>query len=497
MNLFRNALFNLAGSAVPALLAIFTIPYIVKSLGASDYGLLTLVTSIVGYFALLDINVTAASTKYISQYSADNDNESLYQTIIFGVITYSIIGFVGMLSLYLLGDVLIIKFFGIEEQNQVRAGGLMKVAALGFFISQIQTYLQSIPGALARYDISARIEAVFGTAVTLLTVLFLYLDMGLIELIWLRVILSFLQTCVIIWLLRKLLPSFRFIAVRRSVAVNNFSFSLYSFLSKIASVTYVNADKLIIGAKIGTTPLTYYVVPVSLVSRVMALVYRLASVMLPHASFLATQKRWDELRSDYLITSRYVCFLNGLLATLMAAYSAEILALWLSPEFAKFGSPIMIAVAISYWVDSLTNIPSLVNDGLGNPKISGFFSLLRAAFGLIFIFIGVSLYSIEGAAYGQLLSTILASVSFLIYVHIHTLRISLIDLIRCVYAPVLIVLAPVFLVSRFLAFFQINGWGMLFFAVVFSGLISFAGGYVMVLSVEHKANIRRLLGMMS
>ena len=48
MTLARNAGFNLLGAAAPAFLNIVTLPYILGSLGAADFGLLMLVTAIVG-----------------------------------------------------------------------------------------------------------------------------------------------------------------------------------------------------------------------------------------------------------------------------------------------------------------------------------------------------------------------------------------------------------------------------------------------------------------
>ena len=64
--MMRGAAFNLLGAAVPAALAVLTVPLVVRYLGQEDYGLLMLVTSIMGYFALIDINITAASTKFVA-----------------------------------------------------------------------------------------------------------------------------------------------------------------------------------------------------------------------------------------------------------------------------------------------------------------------------------------------------------------------------------------------------------------------------------------------
>jgi len=59
LQLARNAFSNLLGAVVPALVALGTVPLVVKGLGDASYGVYSLVTAIVGYFAVIDINVTA------------------------------------------------------------------------------------------------------------------------------------------------------------------------------------------------------------------------------------------------------------------------------------------------------------------------------------------------------------------------------------------------------------------------------------------------------
>src|SRR3970282_117594 len=82
--LVRSSIANLLGAVLPALVTLATIPFIVSRLGEVNYGVLTMVTAIVGYFALIDINVTSASVKYVAQYRAMSQLSELYQVVTFG-----------------------------------------------------------------------------------------------------------------------------------------------------------------------------------------------------------------------------------------------------------------------------------------------------------------------------------------------------------------------------------------------------------------------------
>jgi O-antigen/teichoic acid export membrane protein len=496
MSLIRNAGFNLLGAAVPAVLAVVTVPYIVSVLGNANYGMLVLITSIVGYFALLDINVTASSTKYVAQYRAAGDTARLNETICFGFLIYAGIGLVGMSGLFFSSRWLVSSVFTVPLERQAEAVTAIQIAALGFVFGQVQAYLQSLPGALMRYDVSGRIEALFGSAVPLLTVLLLYLGYGLVELVWLRVGMSALQGLLVWRMVMRLLPTLRWATPGRQIRHTLLSFSAYSFLSRIAALTYSNADKLIIGARVGVSALTFYVVPATLVNRVMSLVFRLSGVMFPHASALAAQGRMAELERDYLFASRYIFFINGAIALTLACFAHPILSLWLNPEFAASGASVMAMVALAQWVDSTTNLPSLINDGLGHPKVSGMFALARSLLGLALIFAGVWRFGIEGAAGAHLLASLVMSLLFVVYVHGRTVPVALARLARESYLPALTVLAPVGVAALLLRPFAERGWFGLCASAAAVGLLLLAGGLWKVCVPGHRAALFGRVGLL-
>jgi hypothetical protein len=92
-------------------------------------------------------------------------------------------------------------------------------------------------------------------------------------------------------------------------------------------------------------------------------------------------------------------------------------------------------MALSQFIDSLTSLPSLVNDGMGHPRYSGMFALARAGFGLVAVYLGVAGWGIAGAAWGHLLASILLSCAFLVAVHGRTVPARLVDLARHAYLP--------------------------------------------------------------
>jgi O-antigen/teichoic acid export membrane protein len=311
----------------------------------------------------------------------------------------------------------------------------LKLAALGFFLGQLQSYLNSIPQSLMRYDIASRIEMVFGTGVPLLTVAVLMLGYGLFEVILLRVVASALN-CAILWrCIRRLLPALAWRKPGAAIRRELLGFSAYSFLSRFAGLSYAYADKLIIGALVGVTGLAYFTVASTLANRILSLTFRLSGVLFPAASALAARGELERLRTLYLKASRYVVFINASVLVLVAVFSYQILYYWMNPQFARAGQVVLAVMALSQFIDSLTSLPSLVNDGMGHPRVSGMFALARAAFGLVVVWIGVDGWGIVGAAWGHLIASVLLTCAFLLAVHGRTVPARMKDLLRQAYLP--------------------------------------------------------------
>jgi O-antigen/teichoic acid export membrane protein len=271
--------------------------------------------------------------------------------------------------------------------------------------------------------------------VPLATVAVLMLGYGLFEVILLRVAASTLH-CAILWgAIRRLLPGLCWRWPGSSFRNALLGFSAYSFLSRFATLSYAHADKLIIGALVGVTGLAYFTVAATLANRVLSLTFRLSGVFFPAASALAASGEYARLDRVYLKATRYVVFLNAAILVLVAVFAQQILGYWMNETFARNGALVLTVMALSQFVDSLTSLPSLVNDGMGHPRVSGLFAVARALAGLAIVYVGVAGWGIDGAAWGHLAASLVFTGVFLVYVHGRTVPTTLGRLLGQAYAP--------------------------------------------------------------
>lgn len=417
MSILRNSLTNFSGGVLPALVLVVTVPLLVAGLGLANYGLLTLIGAITGYFSIIDINLTAGSIKFVAEYRALGDTKRESQTIILGLLFYLALGLLGAVGLFAFAGMLASTVFDIPASQRAVATSALQLAALGFLIGQVQQYLHSLPQAIQRFDVTSKLETIFGVVVPVASVMVLPLGAGLLEMVEIRIVGSGLHAIALAWCCRRLFPEFRLVAPTREVMGRVMSFSGFAYLNKLTSLTQSHADKLIIGSILGMEAVTIYSVPATLINRFLGLTFRLSSVVFPAASQMAAVGDWEGLRNAYLASTKYVTFVNAVIVALAMLFGRELLHYWIGGTIATQGWVVFVLIGLSMFVESLTNLPSLVNDGLGHARTSGMFGLCRAALGVALTWMLTRSAGIDGVAMGHLLASVLLSGAFIFYVH--------------------------------------------------------------------------------
>jgi O-antigen/teichoic acid export membrane protein len=405
------------GAVLPAMAMLVTLPVIVHQLGTEQYGLLTLVMAITGYFALVDINVTAGSVKYIAEYHAQRDFRRMNEVITFGALFYVTLGALGFIGILFATPSLVDWFMKLPPAEVPFAMEVMHVAAFGFFFSQLQTYANSIPQSVQAYGLTARAEMLFGVLVPVATAGLLLGGGDLLAVVVLRVVASGVHFGVLVFFSRRLLPEFRVTLPSRGICRLLLAFSGYSYLSRLAAVTHAHADKLIVGSLLGLTALAYYNVATQIASRLSSLNYRLSSVLYPAASAMQTCGEMKKLQRICFTATSYLTFLNGAGTVLLCLFGREILFYWMGADFAREAYWVMVFVAIAFFFDSLTMLPSLINDAFGLPRNTGAFAVLRTIIAVILTYVFARHYGIEMVALAQTLAALLAGGGFLAFVH--------------------------------------------------------------------------------
>lgn len=398
-----NAFAGVIGFVWPILLALVCMPYIVHKLGNEAYGILALVTSVLGFFAFLDLGVTSASVKYMAEAYAKDNVENINKIIGSSLSVYFVVGGIGSCIIALMTNTLVGWILKIPVGYIADSTFAFYVASCGFLMNMILGVFAAVPRAVQRYDVATKINIIVSTSLTLLTVLVLYFGYGLREVVILNFFTSFVSLIIYMVIAKRLVKdlSIKF-CFDLATFKKLFSFGFYSLLVVISSTILFQLDRLLIGTFAGAAQVAYYVVPASIAMRISGFVGNVMGVVFPLCSELHSTGQKDKLRGLYLRASKYALMLSISITTPLVVLSTQVMKYWMGYEYGFNSSLVLVFLSISSFFASMSTIPAFLLDGIGKPRVNAFFAVQSAVMNISLCLLLIPRYGVNGAAFAGL-----------------------------------------------------------------------------------------------
>jgi len=398
----RNIFYSLFGYAWPILFSVLITPVVVHRLGITSYGIYILVNTVTAFLSLIDLGLNAALTKYIAEYHAKADWESLYGLLNSARSLYVLIGVLGLTIFVILGRYASLLFH-ISTGTQQQIWPVFLLAGLVFLISSLSMVYVALPLALQRYDISTKLNI---SQLTLLNLAMLGLVLFGFQLK--AIFLANLGTTVLLlwayrWYFKKLLPGIKLGYAWSGAQIKKiYEFGLLAAITNLASNSLIQLDRFIVPIFTGPGLLTYYSLPGNVAQKTYGLVGSLGTVFFPLTSAFSATGDLGKIKEIYKKLFRNFTLIAAGLTTAIVIFAYKILFYWLGKDFADRGTQILIILALTYFIlavyGSLTNFLL----GMGQVKFLVYFSVSLAILNLVLLLSLVPSFGILGAAWAYL-----------------------------------------------------------------------------------------------
>jgi O-antigen/teichoic acid export membrane protein len=431
--------FNTLPWAVSAILGLVFTPYIVHGFGAEAYGVLSVVLAIVGYLSFLDLNLGSAVVKYVAEYQGQGCVAKVNDVIGTTVFLFLIIGVTGGVALLLLADTIFIQLLKIDPNLVPTVRSMISIGAIGFLVTLLLSAATGVVHGLNRFDITGRVTIVSSILISLGTVLAVKFKFGIASVVVLNVVVELCGIGALIFVAKRVLPGLSVKPLLRgNMRKKILRFGGYTFLSRLASLITFQGDRILAGVLLGSSAVTFYVVPVMLTQKFMGAVWRLAAVTFPLASELQGKNDLDHIKDLYLNASRIIVAFATAAALPMLIFGKNFLSAWMGSEFERNTGLVLQLATVALYLDTMSQVPSLVLNGLGHVRITGLFSVAGAGLNFAVILLLSSIMGVSGIAASLLLSEIVTVPIFLTYVHHKIIGLPIVGLLKEVYARPLI-----------------------------------------------------------
>ena len=307
--------------------------------GQNEYGLYSLVASVIAYLTILDFGFGNAIIRYTAKFRAEGKKKEQWEMFGMFLIVYSIIGIIalcGGLGLYFNVDELFDNTMTMSELNQARYMMLLLTFNLAF------TFPLSIFGSI----ISAYENFVFQRVVNIIRiiistgVLILVLAVGYkaVALVIVQTIFNLVTLILnLIYCKRKLHVKIIFGKLNWTFIKEIATYSFWIFLNAVMDRIYWGTGQFVLGAISGTLAVAIFSVAIMLQQMYMQFSTSIASVLLPKmTAMVAKSNNHKEISDLFIKTGR----LQG------------IVMLFILSGFIVFGKSFIILWAGSGYLDS-------------------------------------------------------------------------------------------------------------------------------------------------
>jgi len=420
----KNSLHNVSGWAWLAIVNIVTTPYIFHKLGYEQYGILSLVLMVLGYFAFLDFGLGDAVIKYVAHYYALKDYDKINKIVSSIFLLFMAVGILGGLLIYLFTRYFVIDLFKIPLEYRSNALYCFYIAAFGFFLNLVFAVISKMPEAIQRFDISNIINILIGTFVNIANVAVLYLGYGLREMIIVNLIAAIFGIAIFYISVKKIIPEFRILfhfSIQDMKEV--FNFGLYTVFTKFSSIISQSINQIIVGVILGPSGVSILNIPSKLISRFQSFIYKISYAIFPMTSELSALNDVARIEKICIRLSKYIYMISSIFFIVLIAYSKSILNYWMGNDFSQKAYLPTIIISVALYIVSITMVPSLIAIGMGKPRYNAIFSFGGTMVNILLVYPLTKTYGITGSAISFLIGS-LNSLYFIIIINKRVLNIS-------------------------------------------------------------------------
>ena len=376
----RNMRWNLLGMVIPILVALFTIPPLIRGLGTERFGLLAIGWLVMGYFALFDFGLGRATTKFAAEYIARNDLARLPDLIWNSLAVHAALGLCGTALLFALIPWLTGGLFNIPDYLQFEARYVFYLMAISVPLIVIAACLRGMLEAFLRFDLVNYIKIPANVINYVAPLIVISFTQSLIAVVGVIVACRALVLAAHVVLCFRVLPSlvsgFR---LNPRMIRPLFSFGGWLTVSSLISPFIMFLDRFFVATLFTLAAVTFYVTPYEVVTKLWVFSASLLAALFPVFSAMSVEHP-HELRPLCRHAVHYLLFLVAPLVMIILVFGRELLEVWLGHSFAVESTATAKWLAVGVLVNVLAQVPYTVLQASGRADIVAKLQLVQLPF---------------------------------------------------------------------------------------------------------------------
>jgi O-antigen/teichoic acid export membrane protein len=396
--LAKNTIWNLLGSGAPMIVAVFSIPILIRALGKERFGVLTLAWALIGYASLFDLGLGRALTQLVAKKLGTGEEREIPALAWTSLLLMLLLGLAGTACILLISPWLVHS--GLNVPDALEPEMLQSFRLLGLSIPFVITTagLRGLLEAHQRFGLINALRIPMGVFTFAGPLVVLPFSKSLVPVVGALVAGRIAAWAAHLLVCLRVLPELRRTIVwERSAVGPLLRFGGWMTVTNVIGPLMITLDRFLIGALASMAAVAYYATPYEVVTKFLLLPSALMGVMFPAFSTgFARDPERTALLFGRSVKSLFLVLFPIMLCTVVLAQNG--LRLWLGPEFAWHSFRALQWLAVGVFINSLALVPFTLLQGAGRPDLTARLHLIELPLYLGLLWWLISTNGIEGAA---------------------------------------------------------------------------------------------------
>lgn len=392
-------------------------PFIIKSLGSSEYGLYTLIGSFVAYLTLMDLGLNNTIVRYVAKYRAESDKESevrFLATSMWVYIAIAVILVVIGVLIYFQLDFIFADALSIAEMEKAKV----------MFLILLLNLIVTIPGGSFTAICNAYENFVFPRFVNILKYILraisiiavLFWGGKAISVVLIDTVLNILIVLTtFVFVFKKL--DIRIILKKydKKMVSEIFSYSFWVFLFSIVHQFQWNAGQVALGMTTSTTLVAVFGVGVLIGGYYNAFAGVVTSMLLPKATQLIVQEKTGlEITKVYIKIGRMMSYILFFILSGFILLGKPFISLWLGNDY-KESWIIAVLMMLGMTIPILQVFGNSILEAKKKNKFKALISIVTVSAAVVLGYYLSKLYGVKGMILPLFVAMILNSIIMSFY----------------------------------------------------------------------------------
>ncbi len=362
-----NALWSLAGQIFPIVVAILTVPLLIRHMGMDRFGFLSLAWALVGYAGLFDFGISRAMTRTVAARLGAGDKSGALHVARVGTALMSLFGLAVCTVLWLCAEPLVHGWLNVPESLQEEAIGGLRVLAASIPLVMLTAAYR---GTLEAWQAFRRLNLIrivmglltyLGPLIAALIVPRLEWIVGSVTIM--RILTTYLHAKVCAIECGRIKP---WHPLDRGTVRELVRLGGWMSVSNLVSPLMNYLDRFVLAGLVVVELVAYYSTPYDMITRTLVFPFSVMAVIFPVLSAQSGSAKSSQ--TTYSATIRMLMVLMFPICFTAVVLARPLLNLWLGAEFAEQATIVLQVLAIGVLANTLAQAPANLIQSTGNPK---------------------------------------------------------------------------------------------------------------------------------